>query len=105
VQLNIGHLDESGVYTNSFSTFALCGQVRAKVRDASHPNGDITSGLPAVFLVFMSGMRCFFNIIPRQTYCSYANGASMNCREMLTPQWTFSGPRLAPRLANKLLRN
>lgn len=25
---------QSGVYTNSFSTFALCGQVRAKVRHA-----------------------------------------------------------------------
>ena len=32
VQINIGHLDENGVYTNSFSTFALCGQVRARVR-------------------------------------------------------------------------
>ena len=32
VQINIGHLDESGVYTNSFSTFALCGQVRSRVR-------------------------------------------------------------------------
>lgn len=31
VQINIGHLDESGLYTGSFSTFALCGQVRSKV--------------------------------------------------------------------------
>ena len=31
VQVNIGHLDENGVYTGSFSTFALCGQVRSKV--------------------------------------------------------------------------
>ncbi|EFN59817.1 hypothetical protein CHLNCDRAFT_29353 [Chlorella variabilis] len=30
VQLNIGHLDESGVYNGSFSTFALCGQLRNK---------------------------------------------------------------------------
>lgn len=30
VQLNIGHIDENGLYTGSFSTFALCGQVRAK---------------------------------------------------------------------------
>eukprot|EP00201_Polytomella_parva_P008022 CAMPEP_0175053182 /NCGR_PEP_ID=MMETSP0052_2-20121109/8780_1 /TAXON_ID=51329 ORGANISM="Polytomella parva, Strain SAG 63-3" /NCGR_SAMPLE_ID=MMETSP0052_2 /ASSEMBLY_ACC=CAM_ASM_000194 /LENGTH=78 /DNA_ID=CAMNT_0016317683 /DNA_START=18 /DNA_END=254 /DNA_ORIENTATION=+ len=29
VQLNIGHLDESGVYTNSYTTFALTGKVRA----------------------------------------------------------------------------
>ena len=31
VQLNVGHLDEAGVYTNSFTTFALCGQLRIKV--------------------------------------------------------------------------
>jgi hypothetical protein len=31
VQLNIGHLDEAGVYSGSFSTFALCGQLRSKV--------------------------------------------------------------------------
>ncbi|XP_057467915.1 40S ribosomal protein S21-2-like [Actinidia eriantha] len=30
VQLNIGHLDERGVYTAGFSTFALCGFVRAQ---------------------------------------------------------------------------
>ncbi|CAI9090017.1 OLC1v1024698C1 [Oldenlandia corymbosa var. corymbosa] len=30
VQLNIGHLDEHGVYTGNFSTFALCGFVRAQ---------------------------------------------------------------------------
>ena len=30
VQINIGHLDENGLYTGSFSTFALCGQVRAR---------------------------------------------------------------------------
>nr|XP_043619926.1 40S ribosomal protein S21-2-like [Erigeron canadensis] len=30
VQINIGHLDESGRYTGQFSTFALCGFVRAQ---------------------------------------------------------------------------
>ncbi|KAI3864560.1 hypothetical protein C5167_043359 [Papaver somniferum] len=30
VQLNIGHLNESGIYTNQFSTFALSGFVRAQ---------------------------------------------------------------------------
>ncbi|XP_004487852.3 small ribosomal subunit protein eS21y [Cicer arietinum] len=37
VQINIGHLDESGVYNGHFSTFALCGYVRAQ--------GDADSGL------------------------------------------------------------
>ncbi|KAK4392575.1 40S ribosomal protein S21-2 [Sesamum angolense] len=30
VQINIGHLDERGVYTGAFSTFALCGFIRAQ---------------------------------------------------------------------------
>ncbi|KAL6193768.1 hypothetical protein ACLB2K_034852 [Fragaria x ananassa] len=37
VQINIGHLDENGNYTGQFSTFALCGYVRAQ--------GDADSGL------------------------------------------------------------
>ncbi|EFJ48497.1 component of cytosolic 80S ribosome and 40S small subunit [Volvox carteri f. nagariensis] len=32
VQINIGHLDANGVYTNQFSTFAIAGNVRAMVR-------------------------------------------------------------------------
>ncbi|CAL9134502.1 unnamed protein product [Musa acuminata var. zebrina] len=32
VQINIGHLDESGVYTGQFSTFALSGFIRAQAR-------------------------------------------------------------------------
>ncbi|EXC11812.1 40S ribosomal protein S21-2 [Morus notabilis] len=31
VQINAGHLDENGIYTGQFSTFALCGFVRAQV--------------------------------------------------------------------------
>ncbi|CAL5188044.1 unnamed protein product [Lathyrus oleraceus] len=31
VQINVGHLDESGVYNGHFSTFALCGFTRAQV--------------------------------------------------------------------------
>ncbi|XP_010259621.1 PREDICTED: 40S ribosomal protein S21-2-like isoform X2 [Nelumbo nucifera] len=30
VQINIGHLDENGIYTGHFTTFALCGFVRAQ---------------------------------------------------------------------------
>ena len=29
VQLNIGHLDANGVYTNEYTTVAFCGYVRA----------------------------------------------------------------------------
>jgi hypothetical protein len=31
VQLNVGHLDANGIYTGQFTTFALCGNVRAQV--------------------------------------------------------------------------
>jgi len=37
VQLNIGHLDENGIYTGQFTTFALSGFVRAQ--------GDADSGI------------------------------------------------------------
>ncbi|CAD5324304.1 unnamed protein product [Arabidopsis thaliana] len=37
VQLNIGHLDANGLYTGQFTTFALCGFVRAQ--------GDADSGV------------------------------------------------------------
>ncbi|XP_043694686.1 40S ribosomal protein S21-like [Telopea speciosissima] len=30
VQINIGHVDENGLYTGHFTTFALCGFVRAQ---------------------------------------------------------------------------
>ncbi|CAL5437194.1 unnamed protein product [Camellia sinensis] len=30
VQINVGHLDENGIYTGQFTTFALCGFVRAQ---------------------------------------------------------------------------
>ena len=35
VQLNVGHVDENGVYTGQFTTFALCGFVRAQVTSYS----------------------------------------------------------------------
>ncbi|KAF9605724.1 hypothetical protein IFM89_018120 [Coptis chinensis] len=30
VQINVGHLNEHGMYTGKFSTFALCGYIRAQ---------------------------------------------------------------------------
>ena len=35
VQINIGHLDQDGVYTKQFTTFALNGKVRGSVRPCS----------------------------------------------------------------------
>jgi hypothetical protein len=36
VQLNVGHLDANGIYTGQFTTFALCGNVRAQVSQLHH---------------------------------------------------------------------
>ncbi|KAG6480218.1 hypothetical protein ZIOFF_063698 [Zingiber officinale] len=33
VQINIGHLDDNGVYTGQYTTFALSGFIRAQVLD------------------------------------------------------------------------
>ena len=33
VQMNIGHLDANGVYSGSYTTVALAGYVRSKVRE------------------------------------------------------------------------
>ncbi|KAG5582196.1 hypothetical protein H5410_052823 [Solanum commersonii] len=32
VQLNVGHLDEFGRYTGQFTTYALCGFIRAHLK-------------------------------------------------------------------------
>ena len=32
VQINVGHIDADGVYSNQYTTFALHGTVRATVR-------------------------------------------------------------------------
>ena len=37
IQLNIGHLDDSGVYTGQYTTLALSGFVRAMVRAGVRP--------------------------------------------------------------------
>jgi len=43
VQINIGHLDGDGVYSNAFTTYALSGAVRQRVRGS------------CIFFVFVSG--------------------------------------------------
>lgn len=50
MQVNIGHLDENGVYTGSFSTFAMCGQVRQKVRSLPPDDAEVerTALLPTL---------------------------------------------------------
>ncbi|CAA6669093.1 unnamed protein product [Spirodela intermedia] len=30
VQVNIGHLDENGIYTGQYTTIALCGYIRSQ---------------------------------------------------------------------------
>ncbi|OIT37255.1 PREDICTED: 40S ribosomal protein S21-like [Nicotiana attenuata] len=42
VQLNVGHVDEFGRYNNQFTTYALCGFIRAQ--------GDADSALDRLWL-------------------------------------------------------
>lgn len=50
VQLNVGHVDENGVYTGQFTTFALCGFVRAQVLPIVHVSfTSCSQGLAFVF--------------------------------------------------------
>ena len=39
VQLNIGHLNEEGIYSGNFTTFALAGKVRAQVGAQQQQHG------------------------------------------------------------------
>lgn len=41
VQINIGHLDENGIYTGQYTTIALCGFIRSQVHFPS-PNAPLT---------------------------------------------------------------
>merc|ERR1712216_1047783 len=36
VQINVGHADQNGVYTGEFTTFAMCGFVRAQGESDQH---------------------------------------------------------------------
>ncbi len=51
VQINIGHLNEEGVYTNTFTTFALSGMVRAVVSGLA--------GRQTMIMVLYMGLWCF----------------------------------------------
>ncbi|KAG6498649.1 hypothetical protein ZIOFF_038370 [Zingiber officinale] len=46
VQINIGHLDDNGVYTGQYTTFALSGFIRAQLGDLAHPRFRADHRLP-----------------------------------------------------------
>jgi len=45
VQINIGHLDENGVYKGTFDTFAMIGKIRAQVRGGGGLEPKVPRGL------------------------------------------------------------
>ena len=45
IQINIGHLDDSGLYTGQFTTLALSGFVRSMVRRPRETAGGRCQGL------------------------------------------------------------
>lgn len=58
VQVNVGHLGPDGVYTNQFTTFALCGFIRAQVHHFS-------------FSIFTNCCCVYFFLITRNLCCVY----------------------------------
>ena len=56
MQINIGHLDAQGVYTGQYTTFALSGEVRARVRSTS----SVQALLNFLALCFVSLISCKF---------------------------------------------
>ena len=66
MQINIGHLDEDGVYNKQFTTFALNGKTRGSVR-------------PVLLLGLLS--------LPSYLQADWVSG----CRAPQTLLWTCSG--------------
>ncbi|KAG6472767.1 hypothetical protein ZIOFF_070245 [Zingiber officinale] len=48
VQINIGHLDDSGVYTGQYTTFALSGFIRAQIMEESETSKENAERPPRV---------------------------------------------------------
>ena len=57
VQINIGHLDENGLYDGSFTTFALSGFVRAQVMYSCYP--DISSLYAFILHINLLFVLCY----------------------------------------------
>ncbi|KAG6478751.1 hypothetical protein ZIOFF_062195 [Zingiber officinale] len=48
VQINIGHLDDNGVYTGQYTTFALSGFIRAQIMEESETSKENAERPPRV---------------------------------------------------------
>ncbi|KAG6515181.1 hypothetical protein ZIOFF_025566 [Zingiber officinale] len=48
VQINIGHLDDNGVYTGQYATFALSGFIRAQIMEESETSKENAERPPRV---------------------------------------------------------
>ncbi|KAH0997181.1 hypothetical protein GBA52_021045 [Prunus armeniaca] len=87
-QINVGHLDENGIYTGQFSTFALCGYVRALV---------LLLTLISVLVHDMPVYASLYQLIQALAICQFNNSTSdlllSFFREMPTVVWTDSGRR------------
>jgi len=53
VQINIGHLDENGLYDGRFTTFALSGFVRAQVLYSCYPDSSLYAFILHINLLFV----------------------------------------------------
>lgn len=55
MQINVGHLNEEGVYNGQFTTFALTGKVRVMVSSAS---AGLRGGVPRGAAFCMQQLAC-----------------------------------------------
>jgi len=53
VQINIGHVDENGIYNGQFSTFALCGYIRAQVTIFPVSGLDFSLFIVIIFIFYL----------------------------------------------------
>ena len=88
MQINVGHLNENGVFDGNYSTFALAGRVRAMVRTVL--------GAAAAQLLkakYDALVESTVMLLASADICLLANVVMQICRAPATPRWTHCGRR------------
>ncbi|RDX73667.1 40S ribosomal protein S21-2, partial [Mucuna pruriens] len=88
VQINIGHLDENGIFNGQCSTFALCGFIRAQ--------GDADSALDRLWQKKKTEAKQQFDLTKQRTLCLRCSIGHMTCDpdEWLIGRWSFACPKI-----------
>lgn len=84
MQINVGHLNEEGVYNGQFTTFALTGKVRVMVSSAS---AGLRGGVPLTPRSACNSLMCMTATPCQNLHAFRARRASP------TPLWICCGRR------------